>query len=117
MFNKPANQKKKKKKFTEFSVNSSSKDSRSGFIPITKRGTGYVFNESAVKRFLSLNAFSHIICRNEVTTNAFGIYFSGKCLTVFSCSHLSDSNKDSAVVLVDEEKIRIIRLDFTKPST
>ncbi len=74
------------------------------------------FNESHAKKFLNSNRFSHIILGNEVTANGYAFHLSGKCLTLFSCSHFCSQNNESAAAFVDSDQIRIIRLDTSKNS-
>lgn len=82
-----------------------------GYLPNTKRGTAFFFSEEAVKRFLHLNNMSHIIRAHECVPPGYSLHCNGKVITIFSSSHYCGATNDAACILVEREKIRIIRLD------
>lgn len=82
-----------------------------GYLPNTKRGTAFFFSEEAVKRFLHLNGMSHIIRAHECVPPGYALHCNGKVITIFSSSHYCGATNDAACILVEREKIRIIRLD------
>jgi len=82
-----------------------------GYLPNTKRGTAFFFSEEAVKRFLRLNGLSHIIRAHECVPPGYALHCNGKVLTIFSSSHYCGATNDAACILVEREKLRIIRLD------
>jgi diadenosine tetraphosphatase ApaH/serine/threonine PP2A family protein phosphatase len=82
-----------------------------GYLPNTKRGTAFFFSEEAVKRFLHLNNLSHIIRAHECVPPGYALHCNGKVLTIFSSSHYCGATNDAACILVEREKLRIIRLD------
>lgn len=88
-------------------------DQKVGFLPNRRRGTAFVFNEDAATRFLKQNNLTHIIRAHEVPTNGFFFHFDKKCATIFSSSHYCGNNNECAVILVDGDTIRIIRIDTT----
>ena len=82
-----------------------------GYLPNTKRGTAFFFSEEAVKRFLHLNGMSHIIRAHECVPPGYALHCNGKVITIFSSSHYCGATNDAACILVEREKLRIIRLD------
>uniref|UniRef100_A0A6G1S6C2 Serine/threonine-protein phosphatase n=1 Tax=Aceria tosichella TaxID=561515 RepID=A0A6G1S6C2_9ACAR len=82
-----------------------------GYLPNTKRGTAFFFSEEAVKRFLHLNNLSHIIRAHECVPPGYALHCNGKVITIFSSSHYCGATNDAACILVEREKLRIIRLD------
>lgn len=82
-----------------------------GYLPNTKRGTAFFFSEEAVKRFLHINNLSHIIRAHECVPPGYALHCNGKVITIFSSSHYCGATNNSACILVEREKIRIIRLD------
>lgn len=82
-----------------------------GYLPNTKRGTAFFFSEEAVKRFLHLNSLSHIIRAHECVPAGYALHCNGKVVTIFSSSHYCGATNDAACILVEREKLRIIRLD------
>lgn len=82
-----------------------------GYLPNTKRGTAFFFSEEAVKRFLKLNSMSFIIRAHECVPPGYALHCNGKVITIFSSSHYCGATNDAACILVEREKIRIIRLD------
>ena len=82
-----------------------------GYLPNTKRGTAFFFSEEAVKRFLHLNNMSHIIRAHECVPPGYALHCNGKVITIFSSSHYCGATNDAACILVEREKLRIIRLD------
>lgn len=82
-----------------------------GYLPNTKRGTAFFFSEEAVKRFLHLNNMTHIIRAHECVPPGYALHCNGKVITIFSSSHYCGATNDAACILVEREKLRIIRLD------
>lgn len=82
-----------------------------GYLPNTKRGTAFFFSEEAVKRFLHLNGMTHIIRAHECVPPGYALHCNGKVITIFSSSHYCGATNDAACILVEREKLRIIRLD------
>lgn len=91
--------------------NSTLSSSSSGFLPNTKRGTAYYFADEAVNAFLQANNLSHVIRAHEVVPSGFQFFVGGRVTTVFSSSKYCGSFNESAVALVDANKIRIIKVD------
>ncbi|XP_074596477.1 uncharacterized protein LOC141851628 [Brevipalpus obovatus] len=84
-----------------------------GFLPNTKRGTAYYFNEEAVNKFLQQNGLSHIIRAHEVIPPGYRFHMGGKVITIFSSSHYCGGMNESACIFVESEKLRVLRLDTT----
>ncbi|KAI2805647.1 hypothetical protein BLOT_004647 [Blomia tropicalis] len=85
-----------------------------GFLPNQKRGTAWAFNEVAVDHFLAANRLSHVIRAHEVPASGFFFHFRKKCATIFSCSHYCGNNNECAVMLLDRNVIRVIRVDTSQ---
>ena len=86
---------------------------KDGYAINTKRGTAYFFSELAANNFFETNDLTHIIRAHEVPKWGFMFHFDFRCTTVFSCSHYCGNDNDCACILVDGEKLRVIRLDTT----
>lgn len=82
-----------------------------GYLPNTKRGTAFFFGEEAVKRFLHMNNLSHVIRAHECVPPGYALHCNGRVVTIFSSSHYCGATNDAACILVEREKLRIIRLD------
>ena len=91
-------------------------DTARGFLTNTKRGTAFLFGEEAANTFLQTNGLTHIIRAHEVPAQGFTFHFGNKCTTVFSSSHYCGNNNEAAAVHIDNEKLRIIRLDTVNNS-
>ncbi|XP_027202009.2 uncharacterized protein LOC113795966 [Dermatophagoides pteronyssinus] len=81
-----------------------------GFCRNFKRGTGYLFSENAVKNFLRKNAIDFIIRAHEVFTDGFNFNSQGKVITIFSSSGYSIPSNKASILLISNNKIRIIRI-------
>ncbi|OTF73023.1 hypothetical protein BLA29_000305 [Euroglyphus maynei] len=92
---------------------------RQGYLPNTKRGTAFYFNERALDSFFAENRLTHLIRAHEVPKLGFMIHFGQKCVTVFSCSHYCGNDNECCVLFAHQEKIRVIRIDTTanQPAT
>ncbi|KAJ6221643.1 hypothetical protein RDWZM_000188 [Blomia tropicalis] len=82
-----------------------------GFVANLKRGTAYYFAEEAVNTFMSVNGLTHIVRAHEVQPSGFNLMCGGRVITVFSCSQYCGMMNEAAVLLVDSNKIRIIKID------
>nr|XP_027201910.1 uncharacterized protein LOC113795879 isoform X1 [Dermatophagoides pteronyssinus] len=82
-----------------------------GYLSNMKRGTAYQFNEFAATRFLHKNGLRRMIRAHEVPQMGYQFHFNGKCLTIFSCSHYCGNQNHCALILIDQQILRIIRLD------
>lgn len=86
-------------------------DAEFGYLPNSKRGTAYLFNQVAAHNFCKRNHLSYIIRAHEVPQPGFTFHFGNRCVTIFSCSHYCGNNNDSACILIDTHKLRVVRLD------
>jgi len=82
-----------------------------GFLPNKKRGTAWFFNAAALNAFLAANGLSHLVRAHEVPTYGFCFHFGLKCTTIFSCSHYCFNNNECAVMLVNRDQMRMLRID------
>eukprot|EP00731_Ephydatia_muelleri_P022738 Em0015g321a len=84
-----------------------------GFVDNFARGTAHMFSAEALNEFLKKNDLSHVIRAHEMKAAGFQIQQHGRLLTVFSSSLYCGASNEAACVLVDNLKIRTIRLDTT----
>ncbi|KAJ6217501.1 hypothetical protein RDWZM_008658 [Blomia tropicalis] len=82
-----------------------------GFVRNIKRGTAYLFNEDGANNFLRHSGLTHIIRAHEVPPAGFAFHFGNKCVTIFSCSHYCGNDNESACILIDNQRLRVIQLD------
>ncbi|XP_022121878.2 uncharacterized protein LOC110997839 [Pieris rapae] len=81
-----------------------------GFAVNNKRGTGHVFEQSALERFLLANQLSHVVRAHELQQNGFMVQFNGRLVSVFSSSHYCGGSNDSGLALLEDGKLRLIRV-------
>ncbi|XP_050670345.1 uncharacterized protein LOC126969089 isoform X2 [Leptidea sinapis] len=81
-----------------------------GFAVNNKRGTGHVFDHVALERFLVANQLSHVIRAHELQQNGFMCQFHGRLISVFSSSNYCGGTNDSGVVLISDNKLRLMRV-------
>ncbi|KPM07246.1 serine/threonine protein phosphatase-like protein 7 [Sarcoptes scabiei] len=94
-------------------TNSQEEKIRDGYLPNTKRGTAFYFNDRAIENFFQENHLSYVVRAHEVPKLGFMFHFENKCITIFSCSHYCGNENDCAVLFANHERIRIIRIDTT----
>ncbi|RWS01737.1 hypothetical protein B4U79_07120 [Dinothrombium tinctorium] len=89
---------------------SSALSSLQRFLPNTKRGTAYYFNEDAVAKFLSANNFSHIIRAHEMFPPRYQFHMGGKVTSVFSSSKYCNGNNEAVAIFVEQQRIRVFQI-------
>ena len=82
-----------------------------GYLKNEKRGTAYLFTDIAVDNFLRGNNLSHIIRAHEVINDGYRYQMGGKVTTVFSSSRYCGLPNKAACILVQDKKMRVIRID------
>lgn len=85
--------------------------SHNGFMSNNKRGTAYFFSEEAVNNFLQVNDLSHVIRAHELVQSGFRFHCEGRVITVFSCSKYCGCLNDAALLMLDSNKIRVVKVD------
>lgn len=83
---------------------------RRGFFPNDKRGTAFLFLETAISDFLLENNLSHVIRAHEMVRDGFQFHFDGKCITVFSSSNYQKNKNTAGCIMVADNRIRPIKI-------
>ncbi|CAH2067684.1 unnamed protein product, partial [Iphiclides podalirius] len=81
-----------------------------GFALNARRGTGHVFEQRALDRFLLANGFSHVVRAHQLHRDGFMCQLQGKLVSVFSSSRYCGGSNDSGAVLLAAGKLRLIHL-------
>ncbi|XP_075992786.1 uncharacterized protein LOC142987717 [Anticarsia gemmatalis] len=82
-----------------------------GFAANSKRGTGHVFDQSALDRFLLANQLSHVVRAHELHQNGFMCQLRGRLISVFSSYRYCGGTNDSGVALLEGGKLRLLRVN------
>lgn len=82
-----------------------------GFLPNTRRNTGYFFSEEAVAKFLADNQLGYLIRAHEAVHHGYAFHCDGRCITVFSSSRYTGNNNIAAVILAADSCLRILQID------
>ncbi|XP_059058130.1 uncharacterized protein LOC131851628 [Achroia grisella] len=82
-----------------------------GFAANAKRGTGHVFDQTAIDRFLLANQLTHVVRAHELHHTGFMCQLRGRLISVFSSSRYCGGNNDSGLVLLEGGKLRLIRIN------
>ncbi|KAJ8726686.1 hypothetical protein PYW07_001384 [Mythimna separata] len=87
--------------------------SNEGFAANSKRGTGHVFDQTALDRFLTANQLSHVVRAHELHQNGFMCQLRGRLISVFSSYHYCGGTNDCGVALVEDGKLRLMRINVS----
>ncbi|XP_063838957.1 uncharacterized protein LOC135088008 [Ostrinia nubilalis] len=82
-----------------------------GFAANAKRGTGHVFDQSALDRFLLANQLSHVLRAHELHQSGFMCQLRGRLVSVFSSNRYCGGSNDAGVALLEDNKLRLIRVN------
>ncbi|CAH0602808.1 unnamed protein product [Chrysodeixis includens] len=85
--------------------------SNEGFAANAKRGTGHVFDQNALDRFLLANQLSHVVRAHEMHQNGFMCQLRGRLISVFSSYRYCGGSNDSGVALLEGGKLRLMRVN------
>lgn len=88
-------------------------EEQDGFVRNNKRGAAWYYSAESARRWFAHNQLTHIMRGHEVPPNGFTFHFGDKCVTVFSSSHYQGNNK-CAVLFVDQQRIRVLRIDTAR---
>ena len=82
-----------------------------GFFPNFKRGTGYVFNEEALNKFLQMNGLNQVIRAHETCQNGYRIDMKEKVITLFSTSQYCGGTNKGGCAYVTQDQIKLIKFN------
>ncbi|XP_072937241.1 uncharacterized protein [Epargyreus clarus] len=81
-----------------------------GFAANARRGTGHVFEQAALDRFLLANGLSHVVRAHELQQAGFMCQLRGRLVSVFSSARYCGGSNDCGVALLHDATLRLIRL-------